>query len=400
MTQQTHILGRQSPEDPFPVYEKLLADGDVHWSDYYRRWTVLSYAAARQVLLDDAFLTEPVFRELIPRLEQGTGQPLASLHHLLRCTLFYADPPRHSPARRLLAKVISSRPPAELRAAAEALSSRLLDAARREGGFDLVLDYASRIPAGIIALILGVPEEDIAELARYAGEVAHVFDVLVPLRTYRRIDAAARGLIAYFAELVQRRRKAPGEDGISYMLHLAAEQGDISDADISGFCAFLFVAGEETTGSFISGGAAVLFQNPHLLAQLRDDPGKMQRAADELLRHQSPVQGVGRVATADRIVGGRTIAAGANLVIFLASADRDPLPFPDPACPMFERSGPPHLAFGLGAHSCLGASLARMEGAVAFGGLVGMPAPRFDMNEAQWAQRRIFRGLSKFPVRL
>lgn len=393
-------LGRHAPEDPFPVYERLVTADPMPWIDYYRRWAVLGYEAARQVLLDDSFLTDDVYWHILPRLAKSSGRDFGGVNDLLKCTAFYLDPPAHGPARRLIAKMLARRPASELRGAAEALAARLLKTARAQGGFDLVRDYASRIPAGIVAQILGMPEEDTTEVIRNATTFVELFDVFLPLRAYQRINDASRAMVDYFADLVRERRRAPREDGISYMLRMAADQPGFSDRDIAGFCAFVFIAGEESTSSFISGGAATLFQSPDLVAALRADPAKIASASDDILRHQSPVQGVGRVATADRVVAGKTVAAGTNLTIYLASANRDPSVYPGGGCPVFHRDGPPHIAFGLGAHSCLGNSLARMEGAVAFSALLGQPELRLDLAHAVWAQRRLFRGLTTLPVEL
>jgi pimeloyl-[acyl-carrier protein] synthase len=394
------ILGRHPPADPYPVYERLLAAGPLAWSEYAGRWTVLGYMAAREVLRDDTFLADDALRTMIPRLAAGTGHEFAALRQLHDCIAFFLDPPAHGPVRQLLTKLMRNRPAAGLRRATEALVARELQRAKREGGFDLVLDFARKITGGAMALVLGVPEDDLSALSRASEEFSEVFDALLPIRSFRRIDDAAKRLIDYFMELVRKRRRTPEEDGISYIIHEANEGARFSDADLAGFCAFMYSAGQETTASFLAGGGAVLLQNAAAMVELRDDPAKLPRAADDLLRHHSPVQVIARVASADRVVAGQTIVAGKRVAIFLGAANRDASIYPAQPCPFLDHDRPPHLAFGDGRHFCLGAPMARMEGMAAFAGLLTLPQPRLALDEADWADRRNLRALAKMPVLL
>ena len=394
------LLGRHPPADPYPAYERLLAEGPVVWSEYLNRWAVLGYHAARQVLRDDAFLADDIYRRLLPRLAEGTAHDFAAVRRLHDCIAFFLDPPAHGPARRILASLMAQWPAARLRAVAQRLARAQLRRARRQGGFDLVADYARPIPGGVVAQLLGIPAADVPALAAHSDIFAELFDVTIGLRDYRRIDRAAGALTDYFAAAVRRRRAAPGEDGISQMIRAAEDQAGFGDDDIARFCAFMFFACQETTASFLSGGAATLFANPAAVAELRADPAKLPQAVDELLRHHSPVQAVGRRAATDRLVGGKRIAAGDRLAVFLGAANRDPAVWPAGRCPVLGADPPAHLAFGDGRHFCLGAGLARLEGIVAFGELLALPRVTFEFDEAVWAGRRNFRALVSLPVRL
>jgi pimeloyl-[acyl-carrier protein] synthase len=394
------ILGRHPPADPYPTYRRLLATGPVVWSDYLQGWAVLGHSAARQALRDDSLLTDNIFQRMVPRLAAATGHDFAALRQLHNCIAFFIDPPAHGRARRVLASLMARWPTARLRATAEECVERHLERGCRQGGFDLVRDFARPMPGIVVARMLGIPQQDVAELARASETFVRLFDVIFPVREYHRIDGAARILIDYFAAEIRARRVRPGEDGISDMIRYADAHPGASDAELAGFCAFTFFACQETTASFLAGGAATLLQNPAAVAALREDPSQLPSAADDLLRHHSPVQAVGRVASADRSLGDVRIAAGDRIVVFLGAANCDPAVYPAGPCPALDRDAAPHLAFGDGRHFCLGAPLARMEGVVAFSRLVSRPEIRLDPDRAVWSDRRNFRGLVSCPVLL
>lgn len=394
------ILGLHPPANPYPTYERLLANAPVVRSDYLDGWAVLGYHAVRDVLRDESFVSYTVIRHMAERLAEATGHDFTSLCQLHDHIVFFMDPPAHGPARRLLARPLARQSAVTLRPAIEALVQRELQRVRQNGGFDLVRDFARKIPGNVMAMILGVPDVDVPELARHSETIVEVFDVVITLREYRRVDVASRALIDYFTALIRARRAAPGEDGLSYMIRQIDSQPNISDADLAGFCAFMFFAGQETTASFLAGGAATLFQNPTAVAELRKYPGKLSRAADDLLRYHSPVQAVGRTASTDQLLAGIKIAAGNQLTIFLGAANRDPSVYPAGPCPDLYSDSAPHLAFGEGRHLCPGAALARMEGIAAFAGLLALPEITLDLDGAIWTNRRNFRALARLPVQM
>ena len=387
--------------NPYPFYERLGSTGAVQWIEQSQNWVILGYSAARQVLTDTTFLIGDAHSSLVERLAVAARCDFSSLQHMLRTMPVFLNPPTHGTARRLLAKALAHRPAGEIRGFTLELVDRLIEKIRIQGGFDLMRDFASRIPAAVVAHILGIPQEDEFELTRNSRIIIEAFDLIVPLplRSFQRINRAAGEMIDYFSGQVAQRRRAPREDGLSYMLKLAAE-GGVADEDVVGFCVFLVMAGSETTANFICGGGVTLFETPHLVEELHASAHDVPAAAEELLRQFSPIQGVARVATVDRIVGGKKIAAGDSVSVMLGAANRDPDIYPNGKCPVLRRSGPVHLAFGAGAHVCLGGPLARMEGAVAFSALLTLQNPRIQFDGIVWSQRHVTRGLQEVPVLL
>jgi cytochrome P450 len=164
-------------------------------------------------------------------------------------------------------------------------------------------------------------------------------------------------------------------------------------------CILLLVAGHETTVNLISNGMLALLRNPDQLARLRADPGLIRTAVEELLRYESPVQLTGRIPMEDVEIGGTTFRKGQEVVGLIGAANRDPAQFPDPDRLDVGRPDNRHLAFGAGIHFCLGAPLARLEGAVAIAALVGR-APNIELasDDLQWRETVTLRGLSRLPV--
>jgi cytochrome P450 len=162
----------------------------------------------------------------------------------------------------------------------------------------------------------------------------------------------------------------------------------------------LLIAGHETTTNLIGNGTYALLRHPHEIARLRREPDLVKSAIEEMLRYDSPVQGTVRVATQDVVLGGVAIGKGALLVCAIGAANRDPAAFPDPDRFDVGRQENHHLSFGFGAHFCLGAPLARLEGEVAFRGLLErFPALALDAETVRHRPNPILRGLLSLPIR-
>jgi cholest-4-en-3-one 26-monooxygenase len=281
--------------------------------------------------------------------------------------LVVLDPPRHGPLRRVASprftpKAIRARRPDIERIAVELVDDVVAGGA--EGEIDFVERIAAPFPLAVIAWTLGVRREDVGLLHRWTNEVIGKNDP-----EYRRPDESpgqtikrARGeLHAYFAELVEERRRDPRDDLVTKLLQAEIDGAPLTGAELVSYCELLVEAGNETTRNAISGGLLALVEHPDEWAKLRADPELVPDAAEEILRWVSPISHFTRTATEDTEVRGVTIRTGQQVALFFASANRDEEVFDDPFAFRVDRRPNPHLAFGFGEHFCMGAHLARVE---------------------------------------
>jgi cytochrome P450 len=209
----------------------------------------------------------------------------------------------------------------------------------------------------------------------------------------------ARGeFVTYFRGLIAERRETPGDDLLSALVHVY-EQGDVlTEREVLATCVLLLIAGHETTVNLIGNGVLALLREPEQFARLRADPDLADRAVEELLRYDSPVQLTARVALQDADINGMPVPRGTFVLALIGSANRDPDAHPDPDRLDIGREPSRHLAFGQGIHFCLGAPLARLEGRIALRALVRRaPALRLT-GEPSWKDNVVLRGMSDLPV--
>ena len=217
----------------------------------------------------------------------------------------------------------------------------------------------------------------------------------------QRSAASRRALTDYFRELIAERRASPRADLLSDLI-AAEEVGDrLSEGELLATCILLLVAGHETTVNLIGNGTLALLRHPDQLRRLRENPGLIGSAVEELLRYDGPVQRTARVPSEAVTIGGRTIAKGDLVLPFIGAADRDPTQFPDPDCLDIARTDNRHIAFGWGIHFCLGAPLARVEGQIAINTLVQrLPKLALATDRPEYRQSLTLRGLTALPVGL
>ncbi len=277
------------------------------------------------------------------------------------------DPPRHGPLRRVAMprftpRAIRSRHDQIDRIAVEVLDD--LAASGDAGEFDFVERVAAPLPIGVISWILGVPREDWALLFRWTNEIIGKDDPEfrqpgeTPGQTIRR----ARGeLHAYLDALIERRRREPDDDIVSQLLASEIDGRPLTEEQLLSYCELIVEAGNETTRNTIGGGLLAFSEHPDQWERLRAEPELLSCAVEEILRWVSPIIHFTRTATEDCEIRGQKISAGDKVALFYASANRDEEVFEDPFEFRVDRQPNHHLAFGSGAHFCMGASLARVE---------------------------------------
>ncbi len=289
-----------------------------------------------------------------------------------RRSLIDTDAPEHTRLRRIVSRRFTPGNVARLTAATRALAAELLDGFVAAGGGDWVKSVAAPLPIRVIMLMLGVPESDadyLVELSDHLVEgtgdrptlAPDAFGNTTPLRLLPFASPASHALYAYGEELGARRRQEPTEDLVTGMVR-AADTGFLPPAAYRNLFHLLVFAGNETTRTAIVHGALAFAERPDELRRLHEHPELIDTAVEEVLRWASPVMHMRRTTRCDTSLAGTDIAAGDKVVMWYASANRDPEAFQDPFAFDVSRSPNDHFAFGGGGHHfCLGASLARME---------------------------------------
>jgi cytochrome P450 len=283
------------------------------------------------------------------------------------------------------------------------LVDELLEAPSARGSIELMGEFAYPLPARVICELLGVPKEDEALFMARAPALATGLDP-APMRTPETVAAANEAttvLVDYLDGLIAERRKAPGDDLLSALL-AAEEKGEtLSHEELLSTVLLLLIAGHETTANLIGNGVLALLRHPQQLDRLRADPELDRDAVEELLRYDGPIQMVERITLDEVELGGRLIPAGRIVICLVSAANRDPGAFDRPEDLDVARSPNPHVTFGGGAHFCIGAALARLEGRIAIGSLVRrFPQMRMLSTKADWRPSFTIRGLRRLPLGL
>jgi cytochrome P450 len=359
------------------------------------RWVVTRYAEVAALLGDRRL------RHQMPMQfhEFSLGEGLASkLSHRM---LIHRDPPEHTRLRGLMSAAFHPSVVKHMSGHIEDLIDGLLAPIQERDCFDVVSDFAFHLPGLLICEFLGIPAEDRNELCLKAIELAKVFSPVVPEQERAAFNATVGWLREYIRMLIGKRRKNPSEDLLSHMMQAAAQSDEKStDEEIIDNALFLFVASFETSIGVIATGCAALLDFPDQLARLRADPSLIPTAVEEFMRYDPPLQSVGRLVLEPLEIGGRVVKKDRLLLLLIGSANHDEAYFEDPDQLDVGRKPNPHIAFGGGAHYCLGASLGRLEATATFSRFL----ERFAVFEpAGMPVRRpspLFRSYTSVPVRV
>ena len=382
--------------DPYPLYAALHEIGDV--IDIGPGGVmVVGYDAINLVLRDPGFRVsdESSFDQDFPAWRQNPAFVQGA------DWILNLNPPRHSRIRSLMARAFTARRIAGLEPAIARMADDLLDAMADRGAdggvVEFMHDFAYLLPITVICELIGIPEEDREGFRPVARDLAGIFE-LNDIETLPSINAAAVELLAYFTGLAARRRASPGDDLLSDLLAVSdAEDGRLTDAELLHNLTLLLVAGFETTTNLLGNGLQIILQDPPAGEAVRDGSVPPAAFVQEVLRFDSPVQLTSRIGDGTS-VNGVPVSPGTGVVTLLGAGNRDPRRFTDPARfdPMRPDGGP--LSFGGGAHFCIGAALARLEGAVAFPRLLGRFPKISAAAEPTRRDTLVLRGFDVLPV--
>jgi cytochrome P450 len=385
-------------DEPYPQYQRLRETDPVH-EHPFGFWFMSTHEDVSALLrsglsVEDRNLTPGPIRDLYE------GMTDHSEFSILNYSMLDRDPPDHTRLRSLVAKVFTPRSIAALEPRIIELVDQSLARMAEAGQVDLVQELAFPLPFAVISEMLGMPPTDHVRIRELSGTLVRSLEVVADEEVVKAILEASRELTAITHDLIEWKRKDPGEDLLTALIAAEHEGQVLSDDELVAQVVLLYVAGHETTVNLISNGVVALLRNPDQHALLRENPDLIGNAVEEFLRYDSPVQQSRRITTAPYRVRDKQIPPGAFVIAGLASANRDAAVFgPDAGTLRLDRpDARNHVSFGAGPHHCLGAALARLEGKVAIGRLVQrFPALAF-AGPIEWNGRINLRGPERLPV--
>lgn len=344
--------------DPHRHFTWMREHAPVYWDEAAQAWGITRYDDVLAVAKDPkTFCSSGGIRPDAPAMPY----------------MIDTDDPEHKQRRGLVNKGFTLRRVQEQEPRIRAVAAELIERAKARGRFDFVKDVAAWLPLIVIGDMLGVAPADHERLLQWSDDMVCGTGA-TSLDRMQRASAAFDGYIAYQREVIADRRvKPPQDDLVSILVHAEIDGERLGDNELLMETLLILIGGDETTRHVISGGMYQLLQHPQQRQKLIADPSKIPTAVEEMLRWVTPIQNMARTATRDVVLRGQAIRAGQKLLLLYPSANRDAAVFTDPFRFDVERTPNEHLAFGFGAHFCLGASLARLELRVMFEEIRRMP---------------------------
>lgn len=378
--------------DPYPVWRRLRDEAPVYYNEHLDFFALSRFADVERAHREPKLFSSA----------RGTVLELMAPERSQQGMMIFLDPPEHTRLRRLVSRAFTPRRMSELEGEIRALCVSLLDAQQGRSQFDFVADFAARLPASVIAALLGVPSADREEVREHIDLLFHLDPVNGMVND---VSATAVGwLIEYMDAQFAARSTSPVDDLLTDLLHSEIDEPDgasrrLTRSEAIEFAVLLISAGTETVARLLSWAAVELDAHPDQRAELAADPSLIPNAVEELLRFQAPSPVQGRWLTSELELHGTTIPVDSKVLLLTASAGRDERAFPEPDRFDIHRRFDVHLSFGYGIHFCLGAALARMEGRIALEEtLARYPTWSVDIDKAVPLHTSTVRGYSNVPI--
>lgn len=379
--------------DPYPRLRALQSRCPVRHDPMFASVVLTRYEDVRAAVNDHSLWRSP---------ERGRPEALltqvGATNGPGRHSILFMDDPDHARIRGPLTQAFYKRA-ARMRPRVEAIVDATLDEVQGREAFDVIADFGVPVPILVLAALLGIEAGRLRDFREWSENVIYVFK---PFRTpdeEAALQSVTDALTSFFDESIADRRAAPKDDLITDMVRLQADGARITDDELNANLSGLLIGGNLTTTDLIGNGTRALLGNPDQLALLRADPKLISAAVEEVLRYDPPITLTGRVVSAPMVIGGHEVAERETLMSFLRAANRDPEVYADADRFDIARKHVPHVAFGGGAHICIGAPLARMVGQVAIWSLFErFPDLRLADQELSWRPLANFRGLERLVV--
>jgi cytochrome P450 len=388
-----------SPEgraDPYARFHRLRESAPVHHSTM-GVWALSGYDDVNEALRDKR-VGKDVYAFMAGRFD-GEWEDHPALRKLAT-SMLWANPPEHTRLRRKVNRVFTTTRVMEHREFIGRRVSELIAPFVAAGGGDICNDFCYLLPISVVAGLVGVPQDEAPGLRGPIRNFQRTFELGMTATDLRMADEGAQYLDDYFSELVHRKRREPGDDLLSSLIHTADDDDRLDDAELVGICNMLMAAGSETATHFLNNGIRLFIEHPEQADLVRADPSLLNLAIEEVLRYDPPVHILPRTMSEPLDIGGVRIPEGARLMLLIAAANRDPARYSDPDRFDVTRDQGPSISFGAGIHGCPGWRLARLQAEAVFSTLLTR-FPHLEITEPPCPQPRVtLPGLKSLHIRL
>ena len=402
MTQVTEMLADHAVADPYSYFADLREAASVHRDERLGAWLVLRYDDVRAAFRDSRLSSDRISPYFERRRARGdTGREHTTFEVLTRWIVF-TDPPRHTRLRKLVDYAFRPRAVERMRGWIASLVDELVEELGDERELDFMERFASPLPVRVICDLFGVPHENRSDLTRWSEDILTlVFGAMHSVDRHERAERSLREFSDFLRGVIAERRVRPGEDLISDLVR-AEERGDVlEEEEIVATCVLLLFAGHETTRNLLANGLKAILERGPAREALVSDPARMPDAVEEILRFDGPTKAMWRQVVAPVEYGGQRIEPGERVLLVQASANRDPRRFDHPETFDIARTSNRHVGFGYSIHYCLGAAIARLEGALGLGAfLERFPDVSLATDAFEWEPLVLSRSLKRLPLRL
>ncbi len=384
-------LSARDIQNPYRTYARLRRHSPVHRSKILGSWVLTRYEDVLTAARDhERFSNDPRWR----RATTSVLPPAPDDYSIL-----LVDPPEHTRLRKVVAEVFSRTHLQALKEIIEDTACELVERAARRRTIDWVGDVAAPAAMRVMLAMMAIPQSDQEQWEIWSRDRARLLEMIATRQQRKTAHLAGAEIQQYFAGLLDDRMQSTKPDAISVLARHAAEGERISPVEACDMLMVLMIAGNETTTNLIGNGMLALLRHPRQMQLLRDEPGRIRDAINEMLRFDSPVQTDFRIARTEIALRGRKIRTGDGVILLTGSANRDERAFEDADTFDITRKGPGHLSFGQGVHHCIGAELARLEASAIFRVALGkLGTMELGGGEPQYRTSTVIRGLSALPL--
>src|SRR4028119_1709623 len=358
------LFAPEALTNSYPLFKRMRSEDPVHYCESGGYWILTRYRDVEAAVRDER-LSSDRKALFINQLGSLDVKEIQNFLHLTSNMIVDTDLPEHTRLRKLANPGFTTRAIESWRSIIQNTTDQLLDNVQNHGGMDVVSDLSVPLPGFIITEIFGVPETDRANMLEWARDLTTFFgaaggSTIEMEELARKADKAAAQFSAVIRQLIEQRRRQPGTDMIS-LLSVAYQEQGFNLEEIPFLCMEILNAGQLTTTDLIANGVNALLSHPDQLQKLKKNPTLIDSAVEEMIRFDTSVPFLTRIAKQDLTIGSKDITAGSVIALGFGAANHDPEKFEEPEVFDITRTPNEHLGFSSGIHFCLGAALARME---------------------------------------